>query len=179
MYGRAHQSQSAAALLSWISHDTLRLSHAAPEHRSTARPCPSAHQVFAYGPTIHEGYPGREPHDYDIAVARFSGWSRYPPLRIQTPDLAALSEPGTTATLVGWGCTVSVEPQNSMALWRDAPVHTWPLFSEPTSLLRIQEDGGEISSFLRWAETTVEADSVCERVFDFYLTSMTVKIRQR
>ena len=45
----------------------------------------------------------------DIAVAKLAAFTKYPPLRIQTPELSTLSEPGKTVTIVGWGATVSAK----------------------------------------------------------------------
>lgn len=43
----------------------------------------------------------------DIAVFELAAYSKYPPIRLLTPDLVTLSAPTTTVTAVGWGRMVS------------------------------------------------------------------------
>jgi hypothetical protein len=64
--------------------------------------------VTAYIPRNNADY---SPYtlENDIAVAKLALFSTYPPLRIQTPKLSTLSEPGKTVTEVGWGATVSAK----------------------------------------------------------------------
>lgn len=88
-------------------HEHWRLHHQPPlQHHSTARPNPSLYQVFGYGHILHEDYKTLRQSSYDIAVAKLSWRSKYPPLRIQPPELVELSQPNQTVTIVGWGCTV-------------------------------------------------------------------------
>lgn len=76
--------------------------------RSSIAANPGVREVIAYNPRNNADY---DPATFenDIAVAKLAAFSKYPPLRIQTPELSELSEPGKTVTYAGWGATVSAK----------------------------------------------------------------------
>lgn len=115
--------------------------------------------MYSYIPTINADF---DPNTFtdDISVAKLSAFSKYPPLRIQTPELAALSAPGQSVTIVGWGCTVSL-----CTSWSRPMVAPRVIPSDSPFTLHPQEDPGPASAYLRWAETTIEPASVCEDAF--------------
>lgn len=76
--------------------------------RSTLRPNPGVYEVTGYLPMNNTNYNATILKN-DIAVAKLAAFSKYPPLRIQTPELSTLSEPGKTVTEVGWGAMVSAK----------------------------------------------------------------------
>jgi hypothetical protein len=76
-----------------------------PGPHSTIASQPLLYEVTSYVPMMNANYDNNSALN-DIAVAKLGAFSKYPPLRVQTPELAALSEPGQPVTIVGWGCTV-------------------------------------------------------------------------
>lgn len=82
-------------------HDTTR----PPYHTSTIYPRPDQYEVPSYVPIAHGAYNPLTRLN-DIALLKISAYSKYPPVRLQTPALASLTEPGTTVTASGWGATV-------------------------------------------------------------------------
>lgn len=75
---------------------------------STFDPMPDLWEVPSYIHYSHENYqPGTTEYN-DIALLKISAYSKYPPVRLQTPALSSLTEPGTTVIASGWGATVRV-----------------------------------------------------------------------
>lgn len=55
----------------------------------------------------HPGYIWGPPTSLnDIALLELSAYSKYPPVRLQTPALSSLTAPGTPVIASGWGATV-------------------------------------------------------------------------
>lgn len=81
---------------------------------STIESNPPNWEVYSYIPYDHIDFNVTTFTD-DISVTKLGGFSKYPPIRLLTPDLNPLSEPGSTVTAAGWGATVSIHV-NSVAL---------------------------------------------------------------
>ncbi len=94
-----------------------------PTPKSTIIPQPLKHEVTSYFAYLNPDYDF--PFD-DIALAKLGAFSKYPPLRIQTPALAALSESGEPVTIAGWGCTDGDPPGPTSLYLRWAEVTIEP-----------------------------------------------------
>jgi len=64
-------------------------------------------EVYSYTPFDNFNYDDDTMLN-DISVLNLGGFSKYPPIRLLTPDLNPLSEPGSTVTTAGWGAMVSI-----------------------------------------------------------------------
>ena len=146
-----------------IDSHSLQSIHALHTHEnpscSTIGSDPLTREVYSYIPTMNADYDPNTLTD-DIAVAKLSAFSKYPPLRIQTPELAALGAPGQPVTIVGWGCTVSL-----CISWSRPIIAPRVIPSDSPFTLHPQQDSGPASPYLRWAETPIEPASVCENAF--------------
>lgn len=91
------------AFPSFITH-----AHLLSQSRSTIDPLTGTREVTAFTPIINEDYNSTTDKN-DIGVAILGAFSKYPPLRIQTPELSTLTEAGKPLTVVGWGSMVSAK----------------------------------------------------------------------
>jgi hypothetical protein len=128
------------------------------------------YEIPSYVPYVHPQYNVGGFAYNDIALLKISQYSKYPPVRLQTPALSSLTAPGNAVTVSGWGATVRV-------LWEARVVAVDPvgLHLHLPCLLACffcrcdrQQAGGFISPYLRWTDLTVKPDSVCAGLFPDY-----------